>query len=66
MENIVYIFRYACYRHYANMPMPYAKISKSCKNDNFQLRLFDFFHIFAQNIDCGYTLEHTIYVLEQK
>ena len=28
-----------------------------CKNDNFWLNLFDYFHIFAQNIDCGYTLE---------
>ena len=25
--------------------------------DNFQLNVFDYFHIFAQNIDCGYTLE---------
>ena len=28
-----------------------------CKNDNFQLKLFYFFHIFAQNIYCGCTLE---------
>ena len=28
-----------------------------CKNDNFQLKSFDYFQIFAQNIDCGYTLE---------
>ena len=27
------------------------------KNDNFQLKVFDYFNIFAQNIDCGYTLE---------
>ena len=27
------------------------------KNDNFQLKFFDYFHIFAQNIDRGYTLE---------
>ena len=26
-------------------------------NDNFQSKAFDYFHIFAQNIDCGYTLE---------
>ena len=24
-----------------------------CKNDNFQLNFFLYFHIFAQNIDCG-------------
>ena len=29
----------------------------NCKNDNFRLNVFDNFHIFDQNIDCGYTLE---------
>ena len=29
----------------------------SLKNENFQLKNFDIFLIFAQNIDCGYTLE---------
>ena len=28
-----------------------------CKNENFHWKKFDIFHIFAQNIDCGYTLE---------
>ena len=32
-------------------------IFHGCKNDNFQLKNFAYFHIFAQNIDCGYTLE---------
>ena len=27
------------------------------KNDNFQMKNCDVFLIFAQNIDCGYTLE---------
>ena len=27
------------------------------KNDNFQMKIFDIFLIFAQNIDSGYTLE---------
>ena len=27
------------------------------KTENFQLKMFDIFLIFAQNIDCGYTLE---------
>ena len=27
------------------------------KNENFQKKSFDIFLIFAQNIDCGYTLE---------
>ena len=28
-----------------------------CKNDNFQMKIFDIFLILAQNINCGYTLE---------
>ena len=28
-----------------------------CKNDNFQMKFFYIFLIFAQNIDCGYSLE---------
>ena len=27
------------------------------KNETFQIKNFDIFHIFAQNIDCGYSLE---------
>ena len=54
-------------RHYENTPMQYTAIFHGCKNDNFQMKfLIFFFHIFAQNIYCGYTLEPTIYVLEQK
>ena len=44
-----------CY--YENMPMKYTAIFHGCKKDNFQMKKFDVFHIFAQNIDCGYTLE---------
>ena len=28
-----------------------------CKNDNFQLQILNYFIIFAQNIDCVYTLD---------
>ena len=35
----------------------YTAIFHGCKNDNFQMNFFDIFLIFAQNIDCGYTLE---------
>ena len=57
------------YNHYENMPMQYKEIFKVVKNENFPLKNFDIFLIFAQNIDCGYTLEPprrvpTIYVLE--
>ena len=39
------------------MPMQYTAIFHGCKNDNFRLNIFEYFHIFAQNIDCGYRLE---------
>ena len=35
----------------------YSDFFTAVKNDNFQSKSFDYFHIFAQNIDCGYTLE---------
>ena len=44
-------------RHYENLPMQYKEIFKIVKNENFPLKNFDIFIIFAQNIDCGYTLE---------
>ena len=37
--------------------MQHTAIFHGCKNDNFQLKFLDYFHIFAQNIDYGYTLE---------
>ena len=43
--------------HYEITPVQYAAIFHGCENDNFQLNFFDYFHIFAQNIYCGYTLE---------
>ena len=27
------------------------------KNENFQIKILNFFYMSAQNIDCGYTLE---------
>ena len=39
------------------MSVQYTAIFHGCKNDNFQMKFFDIFLIFAQNIDCGYTLE---------
>ena len=39
------------------MSVQYTAIFHGCKNDNFQMNFFDIFLIFAQNIDCGYTLE---------
>ena len=42
--------------HYENTPIQiYSKLSPP-KSESFQLKT-DIFHIFAQNIDCGYSLE---------
>ena len=43
--------------YYANTPMQYTAIFHGCKNAHFQMICFYIFLIFAQNIDCGYTLE---------
>ena len=37
--------------------MQYTAIYHGCKNVNFQMKNYKFFLIFAQNIDCGFTLE---------
>ena len=43
--------------HYENSPIQiYKKISPP-KTENFQMKNSDIFHISAQNIDCGYSLE---------
>ena len=42
------------YKHYENMPI--LKILPP-KNENFQIKISDIFHISAQNINCGYSLE---------
>ena len=45
------------YNHYENTPIQiYWKIYYE-KNENFQIKNSDIFHISAQNIDCGYSLE---------
>ena len=43
--------------HYENLPMQYIEIFLTLKIKIFQLKKIDIFLIFAQNIDCGYTLE---------
>ena len=40
-----------------NTPEQYTTVCHGCKNHNFQLKNCDFFIIFAQVIDHGYTLE---------
>ena len=43
--------------HYENMPMQYLAIFHGCNNENFQMKKVNIFLTFAQNIDCGCTLE---------
>ena len=43
--------------HYDNKPIQYTAIFHGCKNGNFQMKKCHSFLIFAQNIDCGCTLE---------
>ena len=46
------------FQYNANPPMQYTVNFNCCKDDNFQLKyFFIIFLFFAQNIDCGYTLE---------
>ena len=46
-----------CKSHYENKPIQiYWKIYHQ-KNENFRIKIQIFFHISAQNIDCGYSLE---------
>ena len=43
--------------HYENTPIQTNWKFYQQKNENFQINNSDIFHISAQNIDCGYSLE---------
>ena len=44
--------------HYKNTPIQiYWEFYHQKKNENYQMKNSDIFHIPAQNIDCGYSLE---------
>ena len=43
--------------HYENTPIQIYNKILSPKTENFQIKNSDIFHISAQNIDCGYSLE---------
>ena len=43
--------------HYENTPIQIYWKFYYQKNENFQLKMSDIFHISAQNTDCGYSLE---------
>ena len=52
--------------HYENMPIQIYRKFHLQKPKNIQIKNSDIFHISAQNIDCGYSLEPPIYVFQQK
>ena len=43
--------------HYENTPIQIYIQNFTTKTESFQIKNSDIFHILAQNIDCGYTLE---------
>ena len=46
-----------CIKHYENMPIQIYWKFYNQKLANFQIKNSNIFHISAQNIDCGYSLE---------
>ena len=57
MQVMWFIEGILLYQHYENLPMQHTDIFSQLKIENFHEKSFDNFHSFAQNIDCGYTLE---------
>ena len=45
---------------YDNTSMQYTVIFTAVQIDNFQLRNFDIFLVFAHNIDCGYMIVEAV------
>ena len=43
--------------YYENTPIQIYWKSYNQKRENFQIKISDIFHIPAQNLDCGYSLE---------
>ena len=43
--------------HYGNTPIQIYGELRPTKTENFQIKYSDIFHISAQDIDCGYSLE---------
>ena len=49
-----------CACHYENWPIQYIVNFNGCKNDNFLLNFSNYFHIFAQNRNFGYTFDYPL------
>ena len=59
MQSITCRIYIVCHKKYSLRKHAYSKIYKISppKTENFQVKNSDIFHISAQNIDCGYSLE---------
>ena len=60
--HIASLMKIPCYllklsSHYENIPIQIYWKNYHKKHENFQIKNSDIFHISAQNIDCGYSLE---------
>ena len=55
--NGLYRFDHTCPRHYEYMPIQIYRKFHFRKTEKLQIKISDIFHISAQNIDCGYSLE---------
>ena len=52
-----YITKTCLFKYTENFTTKKKKKKKKKKNENFQIKKSDIFHVSAQNIDCGYSLE---------
>ena len=50
-------YRYFYFFHYENIPIQVYRNFTTKTMKNFQIKNSEIFHISAQNIDCGYSLE---------
>ena len=64
VEPHVFYDKFLCCSSEIHYAMFYSTIFHGCKKGNFKMKNCDLFLIFAQNIDCGYSLRvPTIFVL---
>ena len=58
LENFLKTEKRVRFTHYENMPIQIYRNISPPKTENFQIKKnSEIFHISAQNIDCGYSLE---------
>ena len=60
------MYTYYILSHYENTPIQIYWKFYLQKTENFQIKISDIFHISAQNIDCGYSLEPPMFLNRNK